>query len=212
MHVSLVLAWATTIHKFQDLTLDNIVVAMKGQAFDAGQAYIAFSCVKSLQGLHIKNFNPSSIKVSKSVVSEMEKLNSEKILPPQQVPQVVTLPRAGWIKIGNLNVRGYASKQKDVASDTSIAHSNIMCFTEPFLKPHQNISSPMLNGESSVLYRCHRVTTSNQDLSNCGVMIACASSLCPQCTSIPHPPILEVESIIVTTRSNVMICVIPVYH
>ncbi len=100
----MVLAWATTIHKVQGLTLDQIVVDMKGQAFSAGQAYVAFSQVRSLQGLFIKNFNPTSIKASPSVISEMERLTSDKLLPPQPVPQVVTLPRAGWIKIGHLNV------------------------------------------------------------------------------------------------------------
>ena len=38
----LTLAWATTIHKVQGLTLDEIVVDMKGGRFSPGQAYIAF--------------------------------------------------------------------------------------------------------------------------------------------------------------------------
>ena len=38
----LTLAWATTIHKVQGLTLDAIVVDMKGGRFSPGQAYVAF--------------------------------------------------------------------------------------------------------------------------------------------------------------------------
>ena len=49
----LTLAWATTIHKMQGLTLDEIVVDMKGGRFSPGQAYVAFSRVKMLAGLHI---------------------------------------------------------------------------------------------------------------------------------------------------------------
>ena len=53
----LTLAWATTIHKVQGLTLDEIVVDMKGGRFSPGQAYGAFSRVKTQVGLHILNFN-----------------------------------------------------------------------------------------------------------------------------------------------------------
>ena len=58
----LTLAWATTIHKVQGLTLDEIVVNMKGGRFSPGQAYVAFSRVKTLQGLHILNFIATAIK------------------------------------------------------------------------------------------------------------------------------------------------------
>jgi ATP-dependent exoDNAse (exonuclease V) alpha subunit len=42
----LTVAWATTIHKVQGLTLDEIVVDMKGGRFNPGQAYVAVSRVK----------------------------------------------------------------------------------------------------------------------------------------------------------------------
>ena len=62
----LTLAWAVTIHKFQGLTLPEIVVDMlpsKG-TFSLGQAYVAFSKVKQLEKLHIVNYTQSQIKVS----------------------------------------------------------------------------------------------------------------------------------------------------
>ena len=94
----LVLAWATTIHKVQGLTLNEIVIDMKGQVFSAGQAYVAFSRVKTLQGLFVKNLNPASIKVSSSVLTEMECLTSDKLFPPQPPPQVVSLPSSGFLR------------------------------------------------------------------------------------------------------------------
>ena len=47
----LTLAWATTIHKVQGLTLNEIVVDMEGNhRFSPGQTYVAFSRVKTLAG------------------------------------------------------------------------------------------------------------------------------------------------------------------
>lgn len=57
----LTLPWATTIHKVQGLTLDEIVVDMKDGRFSPGQAYVAFSRVKTLAGLHILNFSNKAI-------------------------------------------------------------------------------------------------------------------------------------------------------
>ena len=70
----LTLAWATTLHKVQGLTLDEIVVDMKGGRFSPGQAYVAFSRVKKLEGLHILNFNPNAIKASPYIKVEMDRL------------------------------------------------------------------------------------------------------------------------------------------
>jgi DNA replication protein DnaC len=208
----LVLAWATTIHKVQGLTLHQIVVDMKGRSFSAGQAYVAFSRVKSLEGLFIKNFNPSSIKVSEPVVTEMERLGTH-CLPPEPVPQVVSLPKHNWIKIGHLNVRSYMAKQADVKCDLPMSHVDIMCFTETFLKPHHHIRGDLLlNPAVYEVFRLDRVTTSNQDLSNGGIMIACATSLLPETTNISHPALLEIKSIIVITSSNLRMCVVAVYR
>ena len=61
LHFPQTLARATTIHEVQGLTLE-IVVDMKGGIFNSGQAYVAFSRVKTLQGLYILNFSVSAIK------------------------------------------------------------------------------------------------------------------------------------------------------
>ena len=54
----LTLAWAVTIHKCQKLTLSEMFIDMtpaKGK-FKPGEAYLAFSRVKTLDKLHIINY------------------------------------------------------------------------------------------------------------------------------------------------------------
>jgi ATP-dependent DNA helicase PIF1 len=61
------LAWALTIHKSQGMTLDCVIIDISN-IFEQGQAYVALSRVKSLDGLYIKNMDPSKIKANDTVL------------------------------------------------------------------------------------------------------------------------------------------------
>lgn len=72
-------------------------------------------------------------------------------------------------------------------------------------------TSVVLNKECTQVFRLDRVTTSSQDLSNGGIMIACATSLLPESTNFSHS-ILEVKSVTLISHYNLKICVVVVYQ
>lgn len=61
------LAYATTIHKSQGLTLDYIDIDLSN-CFAPGQAYVALSRAKTLEGLTLRGWNKSAIKTDKRVL------------------------------------------------------------------------------------------------------------------------------------------------
>ncbi len=72
------LAWAITIHKSQSLTFDKVMIDFGRGAFTEGQAYVALSRVRTLEGLSLANpLSRLSIKVSKEIIEFSKTFNDE---------------------------------------------------------------------------------------------------------------------------------------
>ena len=164
----LTLAWATTIHKVQGLTLDEIVVDMKGGRFSPGQAYVAFSRVKKLEGLHILYFNPKAIKASQHVKVEMERLKNNLLSPISMIVNLLSL--TNHFTIALLNTRSVIAKLPDINQDSSLKSAHVVCFTETWLT-HYHISLHLTDHQ--VITRSDRVTVNNKG----GVMIAAREAI-----------------------------------
>jgi ATP-dependent DNA helicase PIF1 len=74
----LMLAWALTIHKSQGATLDCVSVDVGSTIFEDGQAYVALSRVKSLDGLTITDLDWKKIRANCEAKSFYDKLDHKK--------------------------------------------------------------------------------------------------------------------------------------
>jgi ATP-dependent DNA helicase PIF1 len=65
--IPLKLAWATTVHKSQGQSLDLVKASIDKTVFADGQAYVAISRARTLEGLTLTCFDPSAVRASEKV-------------------------------------------------------------------------------------------------------------------------------------------------
>jgi ATP-dependent DNA helicase PIF1 len=88
--IPLILAWAITIHKSQGATLEYAEIDVGSNIFESGQTYVALSRVKSLEGLMLKYFDASKIKINKKVKEYYEKLTESQLQKKESETQTNT--------------------------------------------------------------------------------------------------------------------------
>ena len=206
----LILAWAVTIHKVQGMTMDRIVVDMspsKGR-FQRGQAYVAFSRVKTYEGLHIIGYSRHQIQTCGKVKNEMEHLRSERKLPKLPDPMIWS-PPVECVSMVHLNVQGLnyrmRTKMTDVEMDKEIQMVDILCLMETHFEVTDVISARSFwKKKKGEVYRNDRVgrkgggvaiVVSEKFISNqihidsqlevVGVEVYCPSKVVVLCTYIP---------------------------
>lgn len=85
------LAYGITIHKSQGMSLDKLVVDCS-RIFEKGQAYVAFSRIKTLDGLYLFNFNPQKVMVDEKVVDFYQTLDIVECTPSEKKKEIVIEP------------------------------------------------------------------------------------------------------------------------
>ena len=128
------------------MTMDRIVVDMsqsKGQ-FQRGQAYVAFSRVKTYEGLHIIGYNRHQIQTCGRVKNEMERLRNERKV--QKLPDpMIWSPPVECVSMVHLNVQGLnysrRTRKTDVQMDKEVQMVDILCLTETHFEVTDVIST-----------------------------------------------------------------------
>jgi hypothetical protein len=166
----LFLSWAVTIHKLQGLTLDEIVVEMsreKGK-FQPGHAYVAFSRVKTLAGLHILNYTREQIIIDPNVETFMQNMQNVQL----PLPNDIDISCMNFI-ICHLNVENLITHKDDIDTNEYLLSADIICFTETHLT---KTSQWPLTNISKKNYRIFR-----QERTNCkggGLAICIRKNIC----------------------------------
>lgn len=119
------LCWATSIHKIQGATLDNIVVSFDNR-FNSGQAYVALSRVKKLENLFLTSFYENKITTSSKVRDEMNRLQQEALHPN---PFAVISEKSS-LKLALLNTRSAKNHFTDILANPVLSKADIVCLTE----------------------------------------------------------------------------------
>ena len=75
------LAWAITVHKSQGLTFSNVNIDFTGGVFAGGQAYVALSRCRSLEGITLKQpLRPADIFVRAEIVQFAQRYNNQQLI------------------------------------------------------------------------------------------------------------------------------------
>ena len=128
--IPLRIAYAITIHKSQGATLDSALVDIGSNTFEYGQAYVALSRCRSLEGLYVWNLSPHMILCHPTVkrfYQDLASLSSASLASPTSPdhPWTSTIESLSpaWSTV--IEPRIYAVKVPGNAEDISPPHTDV---------------------------------------------------------------------------------------
>ena len=140
----LVLAYATTAHKAQGMTVDNVIIDFTVDGKEpakvfCGSFYVAITRARRLEKVFLKAFHDSMIKTDKSVAKEMDRMhrNAKYEFSKRYLrDNVFEEPPPGCflreLKLVYLNINGLMDSDhiEDLRNDKNLLHADVICIAE----------------------------------------------------------------------------------
>ena len=147
MQFPLVLAYATTAHKAQGLTTENVIIDFKATSSpnrDEGAFYVAVTRAKRLANVFLRSFDDNMIRFSPVVQAEIARMRQNSkyeftrtyLSEPMFHPELPQHPLPD-IKIVYLNINGLLDSDhiKDLRADHNLMCADVICIAETKLPP-----------------------------------------------------------------------------
>ena len=109
--------------------------------FKPGEAYVAFSRVRTLEKLHIINYTQNQIHVSEHVEKEMERL-IKNILP--QMPSNLFQNVPGGVTLLHINIGNLKTKIADIKNNDIFHNADIIALNETHLQHTDTLTPDMI--------------------------------------------------------------------
>ena len=157
------LAWAVNIYKVQSVVLPQIVVDMQWEKgrYEAGMAYIAFSCVRRLEDLYIAHYDRRQMKVNQNAAVEVRRAG-QKMIPLMSCPLMLTCTFQEHLAIAQLNVQGLLEKIADLQVCRELMMADVICLSQTHLVAGQSVDDTDI-GLSNAGYDVFRLDTGKSD-------------------------------------------------
>ncbi len=143
---------ACTVHKVQGLTVDKAVISLD-KVFCPGQAYVALSRVRTLDGLIINNFKESVIYCNEKIESAMKNMLR------------LTLENHSFIKTPGMftialhNVQSLRAHVQDLQVHGQLMNADCICLTETWLKVDDKVQIPGFVFKNNPRAKCYDNST-----------------------------------------------------